>query len=124
MADDKARYSPFAERRLLGEGDERYVDVRIVVEVIRMTVVAIVLADPPLLAHPEEKIVEDQPADDVLPPSAQDLQVTDVVGKETNLAIHEARNAAFSIWSQMLRTKTRNVTLRARRNREERFLCV
>jgi hypothetical protein len=72
-----------------GERERADGDVGIQVGVVGVAVVAVVLADPPGVAHPNEEVAEDQADQAVGPPGTEDLPVAGVMPEERDLGERE-----------------------------------
>jgi hypothetical protein len=70
VLDDEPREPCLAERLIFLEGEQGNVDVGVDVELVRMAVVLVVLVDPPLAAHAEQEVAEDEGDPVVLPRNA------------------------------------------------------
>src|SRR5919107_2294987 len=64
---DEPRKPSLVESLVFFEGEQRDIYIGIDVYLIRMTVMLIVLVDPPLAAHAEQQVAEDQSSPVVLP---------------------------------------------------------
>ncbi len=74
------------ESLLFFEGEEWNIYVGVEVQLVRMTVMVVVLVDPPLAAHAEQQVTEDEGEPIVLPGGAEsELPVPEVVGEEADL---------------------------------------
>ena len=78
---DEPREPSLVESLLFFEGEQRDVHVGVYVHLVRVAVMLVVLVDPPLAAHAEQQVAEDEGEPVVLPGGAEgELPVPEVVG--------------------------------------------
>src|SRR5215203_2651194 len=83
---DEAREPSLVESLLFFEGEEWNIYVGVYVQLVRMTVMVVVLVDPPLAAYAEQQVAEDEGEPVILPGSAEgELPVPHIVGYKADL---------------------------------------
>ena len=86
--------TPAGARLGFGEGQHAEHDVGVRAFLIRVSMVPVVLADPPAVAQPDAQVAE-QDADHVVgPPGAEDLPMPGVVAEEADLGEHHCQEGA------------------------------
>src|SRR5215211_1449153 len=83
---DEAREPSLVESLLFFEGEEWNIYVGVRVQLVRMTVMVVVLVDPPLAAYAEQQVAKDEGEPVVLPGGAEgELPMPEVVGYKADL---------------------------------------
>src|SRR5919112_540138 len=89
---DEPREPSFFEGLLFFEGEQRDVHVGVEVRLVGVTVVLVVLVDPPLAAQAEQEVAEDECEPVVLPGGVEgELPVPEVVGYKAELDEYEGQ---------------------------------
>ena len=85
----ETRHAPAAGRVAGREGQRPDRDIRVSALSVRMSVMAIVLADPPAVAEPDTEIADQEAKDIADPPGPGDLLVTSVMAEKAHLREHD-----------------------------------
>jgi hypothetical protein len=82
------------ESLFFGKGNQRDVNIGVKVELVRMTVVLIVLVDPPLLAYADQQVAENEGKALVLPAGTNGkLSMPKVMSHKANLDEYEGQKS-------------------------------
>jgi hypothetical protein len=85
MFENKLVDLSFFEKIFPGHGEDRHIEIRIEVMLVRMTVVSIMLAHPPPVAHPNEQVARQKTNEIVFPRLPKDLPMSSIMTKQPKL---------------------------------------